>query len=124
MRPIGEDMKNIISVLILFISFSVLAEKAPVVAGTSDDEPQRGFREVHNSFESLSLRLSLGGDLYGFVEGKICDECETIKVTITPATKAYDNGVEVPLKDAKKRVGRYATVMYELDTKNVSAIRW
>ncbi len=124
MRPIGEDMKNFISVLILSASFSVFAEKAPVVDGSADDEPRRGFREIHNSFESVSLRLSLGDDLNGFIEGKVCDECKTIKVTITPATKAYENGAEVPLKNAKKRVGRYATGMYELDTKNVSAIRW
>ena len=62
--------------------------------------------------------------MHGFVEGKVCDFCKEIKVNITPETKAYEKNVEVPLKRAKERLGRYATVIYEIDTKNVSAIRW
>ena len=118
-------MKNIINILILFMSFGVVAGKLPVAPdGTQPLEERRGFKEMHNAIESESLRISLGADLNGFIEGKVCDQCETIKVTITPATKAYASNVEVPLKNAKSRIGRYATVIYELDTKNVSAIRW
>jgi len=87
-------------------------------------QPRRGIIETHNAIESQSLRISLDSGLHGFVEGKVCDQCETIKVTVTPETRAYDNGVEVPLIRAKNRIGRYATVIYELDTKNVSEIRW
>ena len=87
-------------------------------------QSKRGIIETHNAIESQSLRISLDSSLHGFVEGKVCDQCETIKVTVTPETRAYDNDVEVPLVRAKNRIGRYATVIYELDTKNVSEIRW
>jgi hypothetical protein len=119
-------MKNILqmfSLMFLLIATQVVAAAdAPPMTG--DTGRMRGIIETHNAIESSSLRISLGADLNGFVEGKVCDLCETITVTITPATKAYANGIEVPLKQAKSRLGQYATVIYELDTKNVSAIRW
>ena len=100
-----------------------LAEEAPVDADIEPEE-RRGFYEIHNSFESMSLRISMEKNLNGFIEGKVCDQCEEITVTITPDTKAYANGVEVPLKNAEARLGRYATVMYEMKTMKVSTIRW
>lgn len=106
---------------LLVVAQAVAAEGAPIV---NNDGPMRGVIETHNAIESSSLRLSLNSDLHGFVEGKVCDFCEPIKVIITPETKAYANDVEVPLMQAKSRVGRFATVIYELKTKNVSAIRW
>ena len=118
-------MRNLINIFIIFISFSAVAVESQIASdGPKSFEQKRGFIELHNSFETESLRISLGTDLNGFVEGKVCDQCKTIKVTITPETKAYVNNVEVPLIKAKSRIGRYATVMYELDTKNVSTIRW
>jgi hypothetical protein len=122
---IGNDMKNIIQkfalVFLLTATQAVMAADVPVV---DNDQPMRGLIETHNAIESSSLRISLDSRLHGFVEGKVCDSCKTIKVTITPETKAYSNGVEVPLQQATTRLGRFATVIYELNTKNVSAIRW
>ncbi len=80
--------------------------------------------ETHNAIEAKSLRISLDNSLNGFIEGKVCDSCEEIQVTITPQTKAYENRVEVPLKKAESRIGRHATVIYEVKTKQVSEIRW
>ena len=119
-------MKNIIKVFITvtFLMVTTQAVAARDVPIVDDSERMRGVIETHNAIESESLRISLDGDLHGFVEGKVCDFCETIRVTITPNTKAYANNVEVPLINAKNRIGRYATVIYELETKNVSAIRW
>lgn len=119
-------MKNIIQVFsslvfLLLVTQTVVAADLPVV---NDDAPMRGMIETTNAIESSSLRISLGADLKGFIEGKVCDFCETMKVNITPQTKAFENDVEVPLERAKSRLGRYATVIYELETKNVSAIRW
>jgi len=107
---------------LLMTAQSAVAADAPVVG--DDDAPMRGVIETHNAIESSSLRISLDSTLNGFVEGKVCDFCEPIKVTITPDTKAYANNVEVPLKEATSRLGRFATVIYELETKNVTAIRW
>jgi len=125
---IGESMKKIIQTfLLLMVSQLVVAQDAPrgveIPEGVQTESP-RGFIELHNAIESQSLRISMDDSLNGFIEGKVCDECDTIKVTITPDTKAFDNNVEVPLKRAKSRLGRYATVIYVKDTMNVSAIHW
>jgi len=103
------------------VAQAVIAADEPIV---NDDQPMRGIRETHNAIETNSLRISLDSTRNGFVEGKVCDFCEMITVTITPETKAFANNVEVPLEEAAGRIGRFATVIYELDTKNVSAIRW
>jgi CBS-domain-containing membrane protein len=122
----GIDMKNIkqmfFTVMFLLVSAEgFAAQDLPVV---DDGAPMRGIIETHNAIESSALRISLKADLNGFVEGKVCDLCETIIVTITPQTKAYANNIEVPLEQAKTRLGQYATVIFERDTKNVSEIRW
>lgn len=125
-------MKNLVQLIISIMVLSAFSQTAfasllPRIAGISADqqpEQRRGIIETHNAIESASLRISIGSDLNGFVEGKVCDECETIKVNVTPATKAFKNNVEVPLSRAKSRLGRFATVIYEVKTKNVSAIRW
>jgi hypothetical protein len=90
---------------------------------TTMPEPIRGYRERFNAIESEKLRISLEGSS-GFVEGKVCDFCEQITVTITPQTRAFEDDNEVPLSRAAGRLGRYATVIYELETKNVTEIRW
>lgn len=119
-------MKNIIQILVtaccLMIATQVIAARD--LPGEDKYDFKRGVIETHGAIESSSLRISLDANMHGFVEGKICDFCETIMVTITPGTKAYESNVEVPLQRAKSRIGRFATVFYELETKNVSAIRW
>lgn len=119
-------MKNYIPVVFLMMV-------APLaVAGNGSTVSTQKLSMVHhsvmvenyNAIESESLRISLNDGLSGFVEGKVCDSCEEIRVTITPETKAYENRVEVPLKRAEARIGRYATVIYEVKTKRVSEIRW
>ena len=94
-----------------------------VDAPMAKPEPRRGYRERFNAIESEKLRISLDGNS-GFIEGKVCDFCEQITVTITPDTRAYENDKQVPLSRATDRLGRFATVIYELETKNVTEIRW
>jgi hypothetical protein len=115
-------MKYIIPVLALLMSSNLYAGEQPVDG--SRDEPIRGVIMVEDAIETESLRISLSANLHGFVEGKVCDECETIKVPITPETKAFSGDVEVPLIKAKNRIGRPATVFYDIETKNVTRIRW
>jgi len=86
--------------------------------------PAQEIIKTHNAIKSTSLRIRLGDDLYGFIESKNCSFCKTIRITITPNTKAYDNNVNVPLEQAKNRSGRFATIRYNLKTNNVSSIRW
>lgn len=87
-------------------------------------EPRRGFKDPYNAIESDKLRISIDGTSNGFVEGRVCDHCEDIKVTITPDTKAYANGKEVSLSAAANRIGRFATVIYERESMRVTEIRW
>jgi hypothetical protein len=101
-----------------------LAEEAPVDADV-ESEQRPGFYEIHDTFEAMSLRIRMDKNLNGFIEGEICEQhCEEITVTITPDTKAYENNVEVPLRNAEARLGRFAAVMYEMKTMKVSEIHW
>jgi len=80
--------------------------------------------KTHSAIRSVSLRIHMEDDLHGVIESKNCSFCKTIKIKITPNTKAYANNVIVPLRQARNRMGRFATIIYELKTKKVSAIRW
>ncbi len=125
-------MKTVIQLVIsvLFLMMVNQVSAAPDNPGLSNPPPgfirgpAQNTVEKYQAIESLSLRISLDKSLHGFVEGKVCDSCKKIRVTITPQTKAYANNIEVPLKQAENRLGRYATVMFEVKTKKVINIRW
>jgi len=123
---IGENMRNLISAVFLMMiaQYVVAGENVPPNPGQLTMLHHSVMVENYNAIEAESLRISLDKNLKGFVEGKVCDSCEEIKVTITPQTKAYENRKEVPLKKAEARIGRYATVIYEVKTKQVVSIRW
>jgi len=80
--------------------------------------------KTHNAIRSVSLRIRMKDDLHGIIESKNCSFCKTIKIKITPNTKAFANNISVPLRQAENRMGRYATIVYELKTNKVSTIRW
>jgi hypothetical protein len=79
---------------------------------------------LEDAMEISSLRISLNDDNSGFVQGRICDHCEELKVAITPETRAYENNVEVPLKKAAGRIGRSATVFINREHTKVTRIKW
>ncbi|RKZ69812.1 MAG: hypothetical protein DRQ44_02445 [Gammaproteobacteria bacterium] len=119
-------MKNKIRVFFTLISLTITTQ-ATAFSNLPDDEIHQSGQDIiktHNTIKSVSLRLSLNENLYGFVDSKVCSFCKPIRINITPETTAYDNNVQVPLQQAKKRIGRFATVIYDLKTKNISAIRW
>ena len=118
-------MKNKILVFFAFISL-IITTQATAISNLSDITIHTGSKilKTHNTINSTYLRISLNDDLHGFIDSKVCSFCKTIRIIITPNTIAYKNNVKVPLKQAKKRIGRHATVVYDLKTKNISAIRW
>ena len=119
-------MKNKIQVFFTLISLTITTQ-ATAFSTPPDNAIHQSGQEIiktHNTIKSVSLRLSLDENLYGFVDSKVCSFCKPIRINITPETTAYDNNVQVPLQQAKKRIGRFATVIYDLKTKNISAIRW
>ena len=117
--------------MVLGLAQSTVARELPRLGDIPDGmekpatmpEPIRGYNQRFNAIESEKLRISLEGS-NGFVEGRVCDFCEQIKVTITPDTRAFEDNKEVPLSRAAGRIGRFATVIYELETKKVTEIRW
>ena len=119
-------MKNKILVFFTFVSIIITTQATAIShppASTIHDSGTETLK-THNTINSVYLRISLDDDLHGFVDSKLCSFCKMIRVIITPNTVAYHNNVKVPLQQAKKRSGRHATVVYDLKTKNISAIRW
>ncbi len=119
-------MKNYIQI---FFALILLASTAPVAASSnlSDNTiPKSDLKtlKTHQTISSVYLRISLNENLHGFIDSKLCSFCKPIRIKITPSTLAYDNDVIVPLKHAKKRLGLRASIIYNLKTKNISAIRW
>ncbi len=119
-------MKNKIWVFFTLLSLITTTQAIAFssLPGSALNKPDQGILKTHNTISALSLRISLDDSLHGFVDSKVCSLCRTIRIIITPDTLAYDNDVKVPLKQAKMRSGRHATVVYDLKTKNISAIRW
>ncbi|GMR01176.1 MAG: hypothetical protein BMS9Abin19_0536 [Gammaproteobacteria bacterium] len=119
-------MKNRILVFFTLISL-IITTQAAAISNPPDNTIHKSGQEIlktQQTIKSASLRISLDDNLHGFVDSKMCSFCKTIRIIITPDTTAYNNNVKVPLKQAKKRIGRFATIVYDLKTKNVSAIRW
>lgn len=122
-------MKNkiqmFVSAVVLMTMMSpVVATDAARSSGKLVRVHQNAAVDQYNAFESEALRISFTDSFNGFAEGKVCDLCEEIKVTITPTTRAFENNVEVPLKNAKSRIGRFAAVIFEVESKRAVAIRW
>ena len=119
-------MKNKILVFFTLITLITTTQASAISSHPDNTTLQSGLEilKTQNTINSASLQISLDDDLHGFVDSKVCSFCKTIRIIITPNTTAYKNNVKVPLKQAKKRIGRHATVVYDLKTKNISAIRW
>lgn len=80
---------------------------------------------VEEAVETEALKISLDEETAtGFVYGKKCDECKQLKLTITPRSRAYAGKTEVGIAQAKSRLGREATVIFNKHTKEVIRIRW
>ena len=80
---------------------------------------------VEEAVESDALKISLDEKTAtGVVYGKMCDQCERLKLTITPQTRAYAGKTQVGIAQAKSRLGREATVIYNKHTNEVIRIRW
>lgn len=119
-------MKYKIQVLLALIS-ALITSQASAISKLPDSiipESEQEVMQTHNAIRSVSLRMSLDDNMHGFVESKTCSFCKTIRITITPKTRAFENNINVPLKKAKNRIGRHATIIYDLKTKQISAIRW
>ena len=86
---------------------------------------QRRIIMTEDAMEASSLHISLNERAgTGSITGKVCDTCEEITVKITPETRAFQGGKEVPLKMAQDRLGRSALVFFDTEKKQVTRIKW
>ena len=103
-------MKMLLSLsllLTLFLGQSVMAEEHPYVP-----------------FEANPLSIKLSKDGTGIVKNIYCWMCDYKIVNITADTKAYENGTEVSIQEARKRNGKSALVAFDPYTRKVQTIRW
>ena len=77
---------------------------------------------VPHAARALSIKLS--NDRTGIIKNVMCTGCDFKTVRITSKTKAYRNGVEVDLLEAKGQAGKPTLVSFNPDTREVQAIRW
>lgn len=98
---------NFSCVLIMFLSQYAMAEEHPFVP---------------NSMRALSIKLA--NDRTGIIKNVRCIGCDYTTAKITLKTKAYKNGKEVDLLEAKMRAGKQALVTFNPKTREVQAIRW
>lgn len=119
-------MKKSIQIFFTLISLTITTQATAIgyIASNELSDSSLENLKTQNTISSVSLRLHLDNDMHGFVDSKLCSFCKKIRVTVTPDTVAYKNNIKVPLVQARERIGRHATVTYDLKTKNVSEIRW
>ena len=98
---------NLTCVLAFFFAQYAIAEEHPFVPHLA---------------RALSIKLS--NDRTGIIKNVECMGCDFKNVNITPKTKAYRNGVEVDLLEAKMRAGKQALVSFNPETREVQTIRW
>ena len=98
---------NLSGVLMLLLSQYAMAEEHPFVP---------------HAARALSIKLS--NDRTGIIKNVMCTGCKFKNVNITSKTKAYRNGVEVDLLEAKMQAGKPALVSFNPETREVQAIRW
>jgi hypothetical protein len=100
-------MNYLLMILFLMFSLNVFAEEAPYLV-----------------FEAFHLQIKLSKDGSGIVKGIECQSCDYKFVKITPDSKATVNGVEVDIREARRRAGKMAMVSFNPRTREVQYIRW
>lgn len=71
-----------------------------------------------------ALKIKLSNDGTGIIQNVACTGCSFKIVNITRNSKAYKNGVEVNILEARKRSGKPTLVSFNPETREVQAIRW
>jgi hypothetical protein len=86
--------------------------------------PFNDMQQHEEAAEITGLKITLDKSLNGKIILQQCDDCKAIVLKITPDTKAFHKNHEVPLKKAKKQLGKSAVVFYEIKSKIVKRIVW
>ena len=76
------------------------------------------------AIEAERLQIVLHDDLNGYITGKVCDQCKSLKLIITPDTQAIAGVQQVSLLEARERSNKSALVMFERASLKVISIAW
>lgn len=94
------------------------------VVALSNAYAESKMERIEEAIEAERLQITLDDSLNGYITGAICDDCKTIRVTITPETRAMDRNTVVPLIKARDRAGKSAIVIFDAKKLTVNTIRW
>lgn len=121
------DSKNMFTnmrMVLLGLSCFVISAFQSVNADYASHVGMKNTTGVVEVVSSLKIVLDKQS-LTGFVEVPICNyDCVDTKLTITPETNAYIDGILVPLIKAKSRFGREVSLVYDIPTNRVTKISW
>ena len=98
---------SLVCAVMVFLTQTAIAEEHPFVP---------------HAARALSIKLS--NDRTGIIKNVMCTGCKFKNVNITSKTKAYRNGVEVDLLEARMQAGKPALVSFNPETREVQTIRW
>lgn len=77
---------------------------------------------IEEAIESEALSIKMSKDLTGIIRGKVCQNCETILVNITPETELLIKGQQVDLSEALNRSGSPGVAFFDIKTRKVTKI--
>ena len=81
---------------------------------------------IHNesAIEAVKFQYNLIGKDSGNIIAQQCEKCTSVRINITPETKAYTNGKFVPLTSVP-RVSKIAiTIIYDAKTMKAHKLIW
>ena len=110
-------MKSILRHLLLAAALTLAGAALPIAS-------QAAFTSDQVSVESMSVTVHLEGRHKGTVTAAPCETCSPVHIKIDEHTRAYHDGKEVPLHQARVLVDKPATVIYEKATHTAVKIIW
>jgi hypothetical protein len=79
---------------------------------------------LEEAIEAGRLTIFLDDDLNGSVIGRNCPTCPSLQITVNRATRAIEQGRDVPLQRIRERAAKGATVIYDVKTMTATKIIW
>jgi len=84
------------------------------------------FAEIINHEDAIETNeiILVGTKTNGFVLARKCAKCPQLRLQLSPNTKAYAQGQQVPMSSVPNRLKTAITVIYDPKTNVVNRIKW
>ena len=79
---------------------------------------------IEDAIEGKPSVLFIARDLTGHLKARKCEDCQEIKITITPKTKAYIGQQAVSLKSMAAKTAKPELIFYDIKTKKATRLYW